>query len=125
VNEPFTAFQQVIRSSTNALTVRTNEDFTLPVQIENPGSDTWVSVGRMPVTISYKWFSGNTVMPIEGERTQLPAPIPAKGSADVKVKVIAPGQPGKYELRMSLVQEGVAWFMTKSNTYLSVPVTVQ
>jgi hypothetical protein len=41
------------------------------------------------------------------------------------VHIVAPSQPGKYELRITLVREGVTWFMTKSNTYLSVRVAVR
>jgi hypothetical protein len=124
-NRPLSSYNQLIQSSAANLSVSANESFNLPVRIENPGTDTWDSTGGAPVTVSYKWFLKNNMLPIEGERTVLPKPIGPKQSADVTVHVIAPGQPGKYELRVTLVQEGVAWFMTKSNTYLALPVTVR
>ena len=108
------------------MSVSANERFDIPVRIENPGTDTWVSVGSAPVDVSYKWFFlDGKMLPIEGERTGLPKPIEPKSSANLRVHVVAPGQPGKYELRVTLVQEGVSWFMTKSNTYLALPVLVR
>jgi hypothetical protein len=125
LTQPLSSFNQVIQSSVSNLSVAANEKFDLPVRIENPGTETWLTTGSAPVTASYKWFQDGKMLPIEGERTPLPKPISPKTSADIILHVAAPGQPGKYELRVTLVQEGVAWFMTKSNTYLAVPVSVR
>lgn len=82
-------------------------------------------MGRCPVNVSYKWLDGAAkLLPIEGERTPLPGPVPAGHAVNVDVRVIAPGQPGQFALRITLVQEGVAWFMMKSDTFLELPVTV-
>ena len=62
---------------------------------------------------------------IEGERTALTSPIGPQQAIDLDVRVVAPAQPGKYALRITLVQEAVTWFMIKSNTFLEIPVTVQ
>src|SRR5262249_25571767 len=40
------------------------------------------------------------------------------------VRVVAPNEPGSLALRITLVQEAVAWFMMKSNTFLELPATV-
>jgi hypothetical protein len=101
------------------------QDVKIPVRIENPGQEKWVSIGQFPVNVSYKWFKGADMLPIEGERTVLPAPIGPKQAANVDVRVIAPNEPGDYALRITLVQEAVTWFMTKSNTFLALPVTVR
>lgn len=125
LHQPLTAFTQKITSSAKTVSLRPKETAEIPVRIENPGSDTWMTAGPLPITISYKFFSGNEMLPIEGERTFLPKPIGPASASDVNVRVVAPPKPGKYELRVTLVQEGVAWFMTKSNTFLSLPVTVR
>lgn len=125
LTQPLSSFDQVIRSSASNLSVAANEKFELPVRIENPGTETWLTTGSAPVNVSYKWFRNGTILPIEGERTPLPKPISPKTSEDVTVHIMAPGQAGKYELRVTLVQEGVTWFMTKSNTYLALPVSVR
>jgi hypothetical protein len=46
----------------------------------------------------------------EGERTRLPQSIAPRATADCVLGVRAPAEPGAYELRVTLVQEGVAWF---------------
>ena len=125
LNQPLSSLNQVIQSSAHDLSVAANEKFELPVRIENPGTETWVSAGSAPVNASYKWFLDGKMLPIEGERTPLPKPISPKTSQEMTVHVVAPGQAGKYELRVTLVQEGVTWFMTKSNTYLALPVSVR
>ncbi len=55
----------------------------------------------------------------------LPGPVGPNQSVNVNVRVVAPSQPGTYELRITLIQEGVAWFMTKSNTFLKLTATVK
>jgi hypothetical protein len=64
------------------------------------------------------------MLPIEGERTSLPRAIPPKGAADVNVNIEAPPQRGNFRVRITLVQEGVAWFMLVSNRFLEIPVSV-
>lgn len=125
VNEPLASFDQRIQSSATNLSVAANEKFELPVRIENPGTDTWISGGRFPITASYKWFMEGEMLPIEGERTALVQPIPPKTAADLTIQVTAPDRAGNYELRVTLVQEGVTWFMTKAPTHLALPVSVQ
>jgi hypothetical protein len=125
LTQPLSSFNQVIQSSVSNLSVAASEKFELPVRIENPGAETWLTTGTDPVNAYYKWFKDGKMLPIEGERTPLPKPISPKMSADMILHVVAPGQPGKYELRVTLVQEGVTWFMTKSNTYLALPVSVR
>lgn len=126
-NEPsqsLSSYNQIIESDTKNLSVSTSQRFDIPVHIKNPGTDTWSSTGAAPVTISYKWFLNGEMLPIEGERTLLPEPIAPTGAADVTVHVVAPTETGKYELRVTLVHEGVTWFMTKSSNYLSLPISV-
>ena len=122
--QAFSSYNQLIQSPATNLLFQQMRNFDVPVRIENPGTDTWVSAGSAPVNVSYKWFLEGKMLPIEGERTVLPKPIGPKMSAELPVHVVAPSQPGKYELRVTLVQEGVTWFMTKSNTYLAIPVAV-
>ena len=125
VDQPLTSFQQNLTSSTTKLDLHPGQDIKLPVRIENPGAEPWVSAGSFPVTVSYKWFKGAEMLPIEGERTMLPARLGPKQAASVDVRVVAPNQPGEFSLRVTLVQEGVAWFMGKSNQFLEVPTSVR
>jgi hypothetical protein len=115
---PLTSFQQELTSSTASMALHSGADVKLPVLVHNPGAETWVSAGQYPVTISYKWYKDGVMLSIEGERTLLPAPVRPNQAANVTVRVLAPSEPGKYALRVTLIQEAVAWFMLKSNTFL-------
>jgi hypothetical protein len=122
------AYQSVLSAiavSLCCLGLACREDSKIPVQIQNPGAETWTSTGQYPVTVSYKWYKGGQMMSIEGERTILPTAVGPHDAINADVRVVAPPEPGKYTLRLSLVQEAVAWFMLKSNTFLEIPVTVQ
>jgi len=126
VNAPLTSFQANITSTTTRLDLHPGQDIKVPIRIGNPGTERWVSTGRFPVTISYKWFRGAELMPIEGERTILPAPAEPNQTVAADARVVAPNDTGEFTLRISLVQEAVAWFMTKSNnSFLQLPVTVR
>ena len=46
-------------------------------------------------------------------------------SVDVNVNVVAPGTTGDLVLKISLVQEGVVWFMNAGAKPLELPVTIQ
>jgi len=55
----------------------------------------------------------------------LPSAVAPNQTVNADVRVVAPNQTGNFELRITLIQEGVTWFMTKSNTFLPLQVTVQ
>jgi hypothetical protein len=68
------------------------QDIKVPVRI--PGTEPWFSAGRFPVNISYKWFKGAEMLPIEGGRTPLPLAVRPKQAVNVDVRMIAPNEPG-------------------------------
>ena len=121
----FLRFPKDIQSPVKvALTLRPGEITLVPITLRNTDTSVLSSAGRNPVRISYKWFDHDTALPIEGERTALPAPLKPGDSVDVKVNVVAPETPGEMILKITLVQEGVAWFMMAGGTPLVLPVTV-
>ena len=124
MQKPVTSFRQILISSTTNLQLHPGQDTKITVQIQNPGTEIWTSTGQYPINVSYKWYKGGNMMTIEGERTRLPSPVGPNDAITTDVRVVAPPDPGKYALRVTLVQEAVAWFMIKSNTFLEVPVTV-
>src|SRR5262249_38551293 len=65
-NQPLRLFQQEITSPQTRLEIRAKEIIQLPVRVRNPSAETWSSIGRAPVTLSYKWFEGPRILPIEG-----------------------------------------------------------
>jgi hypothetical protein len=125
VEQPLVSFRQILISPTTNLSLHPKQETKVPVRIQNPGSETWISAGRYPVMISYKWYKDSHLLPIEGERTSLPAPVGPNQAVDAAVRVVAPDQTGSFALRITLVQEAVAWFMLKSDTFLELPATVE
>jgi acetolactate synthase-1/2/3 large subunit len=66
-----------------------------------------------PVHVSYRWSAipGSPPPPhVEGLRTKLPGTLPPCSSMEFDVEVLPPEMEGRFELMMTLVQEGVAWF---------------
>jgi acetolactate synthase-1/2/3 large subunit len=80
--------------------------------VENRGSATFVSIPPCPVNISYSWLHADSGRPVgpEGARTPLPRPLPAGDRLASRIVIRTPAEEGDYELRLTLVQEGVAWF---------------
>lgn len=124
-NTPMRSFSEDIESPLRSLQVRHSEQIFVPTTIRNTTQTTWSSDGKYPITVSYKWFDHGTMLPIEGERTTLPAPLKPGDSVPLRVKVIAPDAGTVLTLKISLVQEGVQWFMFGGAKPLELPVTLQ
>jgi acetolactate synthase-1/2/3 large subunit len=85
----------------------------LECTIENQGTAFFVSAPPNPIHISYKWLeavSGTPVRGIEGVRSRLSQALPPFQAISCKFKVVAPPLVGDFILRVTLVQESVAWF---------------
>jgi acetolactate synthase I/II/III large subunit len=82
-------------------------------KVENLGSSYFVSLMPYPVHLSYKWLDPQTnhLLPgNEGLRTVMPQALPPRAAQTTKLRVQAPTIPGQYLLRLTAVQEHVAWF---------------
>jgi hypothetical protein len=62
------------------------------------------------VHLSYHWVNEAGADVIEGARHVLPCGFRPQEETATGLTVAAPAQPGRYRFRLSLVQEGVAWF---------------
>ncbi len=87
-------------------------DVELSCTLENAGRALLVSAPPNPVLLSYRWFdaAGRWLDQPEALRTRLPHTLVPGRPASCRMKVRAPARPGKYHLRITLVQEHVAWF---------------
>jgi acetolactate synthase-1/2/3 large subunit len=88
-------------------------DVELSCTVENTGRALLVSAPPNPVLLSYRWFAARTgrwLPEPEALRTRLPHTLVPGRPAACRMKVRAPAAPGKYRLRITLVQEHVAWF---------------
>jgi hypothetical protein len=119
-------FSQEITSPVDKLSLSVNQSIQVPVTIKNPSTDTWFAEGQYPIHISYKWFNGSQMLPIEGERTALAAAhVLPNESVQENIHIVAPGAPGVYQLQITLVQEAVAWFNLAGAKPLVIAATVR
>lgn len=92
--------------------VKSNEQCTIMVAIQNSSDQLWLGDCFRPVRISYHWYdlSGNKVL-FNGLRTNLPdGGIAANYTVELEMLVQSPTEPGCYILELTLVQETVCWF---------------
>ena len=124
-DQALTNFSQQITSSVRNLSVSPGETLTIPVTVKNTGNQRLSSTGKFPITFSYKWFDAGKMLPIEGERTVLPGPLNPGDEASFAAKVVAPASGHDLTLKLTLVQEGVAWFMISGATPLEIRVKMK
>lgn len=95
------------------------------VKLTNTSSFTWTASGANPVTLAYHWadLANNTVI-WDGQRSPLPADVPAGGTVTVNAVIPTPKAPGLYSLRLDLVREGLAWFSSNGVSTANVQVSV-
>jgi hypothetical protein len=123
-DQPFTRFSERITSSIRVLSVHPGDTTFVPLTITNTSGDCWVSAGKYPVTLSYKWLDAGKMLAIEGVRTVLPQPVNPGRTVSVDARIVVPPDGKDLELRLSLVQEGVAWFFIRGAEPLDIPVTL-
>jgi hypothetical protein len=85
--------------------------FPVRVRLDNNGHERVSSFAPYPVHLTYRWLDVESKDPVvgEGARTLLRPPLPPDQRDTYSVHTIAPDQPGRYLLRVTLVQEGVMW----------------
>jgi hypothetical protein len=86
--------------------------FDVKVTIANRSGCGMSERNANPVNICYHWIdaSDGSVAVFDGERTAISPGLPAGEKGQFQAMVLAPERAGRYVLRMTLVQEGVAWF---------------
>ena len=92
--------------------VATDEDFCISVELDNASPRLVASYMPFPVHISYHWLSADRsiVVRFEGERTEVVPALAPSGHGWYSAGVRSCALPGTYCLRVTLVQEYVAWF---------------
>ena len=122
---PLTEFAATLTSLEAPGRITAGSTFSLPVRIQNTGGQSWLSSCLRPVRVAYHWLdeAGNVVV-YDGQRTALPGDLHAGDHAVVQVRVEAPPRPGNHTLRLTLVQETVAWFEDRGSVPLDFLVPI-
>lgn len=106
-------------------------ELEVPIEVRNRSDAFWSSSGlpleahTYMVTASYRWLpaDGSLVL-TEGERSLLPGDVPVGGTLKMTVQVPVPAEPGRRVLRLTFVQEGVAWFDLVGGGHADRPIEV-
>jgi len=104
----------------------TQERFSIDVTVQNQSTERFVSLLPNPINISYHWkhVDGNCAIH-DGIRTPILKPLQPSEKRDFTMSVIAPEKKGRYNLQISLVQEGNFWFeQILSNLPVSVAAKI-
>jgi hypothetical protein len=107
------------------VTHRAGTESTVRVVLRNGGTATWRSRGGDGLQVAYHWLDplSNPIV-WDGARTPFGAPVPPGTEVEALVRVRAPRPPGRYVLRLDLVEEHHFWLAELGCATLDVPVEV-
>ena len=121
---PLSTYAHGIRAAEQPTAMTAGQSIMLPVFVRNISQVTWLQTTKTPIKFSYRWVSAAGIADAgDGVRTDLPTVAPGKAIA-LNATIKAPERPGQYLLRLSLVHDGVAWFMDQGAKSLDLPITV-
>ncbi len=92
------------------------QELEADVTLKNASTVAWPggagTTGLMyTVRLSHRWLQGDRVVRDYGDaRTELPQLVAPGQSVSVRLRVTAPGTPGRYQLQLDLLHEGTSWF---------------
>jgi len=121
-----TSLSQEITSVIRNVRLSPGESCEIRIEATNTGKEPWFSaIQRGPVNVGYRWVDkqGN-ILSTEG-RAALDRDIVEPGQVcRIPIIVTAPVDPGSYQLWISMVQEGLAWFYERGAKPLILPATI-
>jgi FkbM family methyltransferase len=120
------SFSQEITSFVRDVCVRAGGICEIPIEAVNTGTQPWFKAVRSaPVNIGYRWLDKQRALSTVEGRTALDRDIVEPGQrCQASIIVTAPVAPGSYQLLVSMVQEGVAWFHERGAKPLILPATI-
>jgi SAM-dependent methyltransferase len=92
---------------------------TVSLRVNNRAPIALNSFGAHPIHLAYHWVRADGIMhTFDGRRSPIVPSIAAGQRRVLQAMVVAPSEPGDYQLEVSLVQEGVNWFHQVAPTAL-------
>ena len=101
----------------------------LRLRVTNAGPVAWPTATRPDpenqLRLGDRWLDPHSAVVVQDDgRRGLAFPILPGETADLRLEIVAPPQPGTYTLELDMVQEGVAWFGARGGTPLHITVQV-
>jgi acetolactate synthase-1/2/3 large subunit len=85
----------------------------IPVRLRNDGGAILITAPPNPVLFCYRWVSPVDNTEVDSGHwlhTPLPRAVPPGTTVEARIEIAAPALVGEYLLRVTLLQENVAWF---------------
>jgi hypothetical protein len=125
-NRPIALPDGYVRSIPEELNVRCGESFAIELEIANDGDIAWEEDGRRCAKLCYRWLgAGGVALVEEGERNSIGGDLLPGNRRRVWITAKAPfGHFGSTTLRVTLLQEHVAWFDQMGKLFCDIPVTI-
>lgn len=97
----------------------------ITVAVRNTGGFTWPARNPAPCNLAYHWLDAHgQVVEYDGARSYLPRPLAPGESHTFDMLIETPLLPGRYQLVIEMVEEGVTWFSAAGVPPLVLPVEV-
>jgi hypothetical protein len=126
---PDDAFRATVELQEDPLALGPGAKAVVPVRVTNSSPHPWPAAGKdgwYLVTVANHWLDGNGTRVVNDDaRAALTADLRSGQSVVVELEVRAPDAPGRYQLEVDLVQEGVAWFADRGSSTARRPAEVQ
>jgi SAM-dependent methyltransferase len=91
-------------------------------RLTNVSDHTWPA-GRL-IRLGNHWHDGDTAVRWNDGRTDLPHDLAPGASVELELPVVAPDEPGDYDLELDVVQEAVTWWAEVGSEPVRTRMTV-
>jgi hypothetical protein len=106
------------------LTLAANEIQQVPITVTNAGALTWSSNRTQPINLGGRWIQAESGLQMAEPRWPFAQSVPPGKTAEIKIPLRAPSNPGEYTLIWDVVHEQVTWFGEKSGVFATSMVQV-
>ena len=97
----------------------------LALEVRNVAAEPWRQAIVRQLNVGNHWLTSDGARhTYDDGRQRLPSVVAPGGRAEVTLRVQAPDEPGRYQLVLDVVQEGVRWFANAGSVPLIVAATV-
>lgn len=126
---PQQAYRAAFDVETPAGTHAAGEEIVARVRLTNASPHPWPVAasadGRGGLALSWHTRDWDgTVLRWENRRYPLPRDLAPGESVDLMVGLRAPDAPGRYQVQLDLVHEGITWFSTRGSAVATFPIYV-
>jgi hypothetical protein len=118
-----------IRPAAGGVTCGPGESVTLEVSVTNTSATAWLREGRHGRGFvrlgAHLIGQDGTMLDHDYARASLPGDVPEHASASVALVLRAPDAPGRFTVRLDMVNEGIGWFAEGKSQTADVTLTVR